>query len=194
MQSANATPWPTPADVVVWLDLFEDPQSARDSAQMRAANVTGTLTLFAFVIGSVVAPERRDVTPARCRHPNRDATAPPRRRANIPIKLVFDVPVIDDVRTIAVPVDRGIFDPKGLGKIQLFVQPGSTQGSGKVLFTGAIGDYGSSRVVKGREPAWRDIATPVACSVPGQRRVVCGLVVLVRDLNRVLGSLVPGRP
>lgn len=102
--------------------------------------------------------------------------------------------MIDDVRTIAVPVDRGIFNPKGLGKIQLFVQPGSTQGSGKVLFTGAIGDYGSSRVVKGREPAWRDIATPVACSVPGQRRVVCGLVVLVRDLNRVLGSLVPGRP
>jgi len=33
------------------------------------------------------------------------------------------------------------------GRIQLFVQPGKTQGNGKVLFTGAIGDYGSSHSV-----------------------------------------------
>jgi hypothetical protein len=30
------------------------------------------------------------------------------------------------------------------GRIQLFVQPGNGQGNGKVLFTGAVGDYGSS--------------------------------------------------
>jgi hypothetical protein len=30
------------------------------------------------------------------------------------------------------------------GRIQLFVQPGNGQGKGKVLFTGAVGDYGSS--------------------------------------------------
>jgi hypothetical protein len=30
------------------------------------------------------------------------------------------------------------------GRIQLFVQPGKAQGNGKVLFTGAVGDYGSS--------------------------------------------------
>lgn len=33
--------------------------------------------------------------------------------------------------------------PSG-GRIQLFVQPGQGQGQGKVLFTGAVGDYGSS--------------------------------------------------
>jgi hypothetical protein len=33
------------------------------------------------------------------------------------------------------------------GRIQLFVQPGQKQGSGKVLFTGAVGDYGSSHSV-----------------------------------------------
>ncbi len=33
------------------------------------------------------------------------------------------------------------------GRIQLFVQPGKTQGNGKVLFTGAVGDYGSSHSV-----------------------------------------------
>lgn len=33
------------------------------------------------------------------------------------------------------------------GRIQLFVQPGKSQGNGKVLFTGAIGDYGSSHSV-----------------------------------------------
>jgi hypothetical protein len=30
------------------------------------------------------------------------------------------------------------------GRIQLFVQPGNGQGTGKILFTGAVGDYGSS--------------------------------------------------
>jgi hypothetical protein len=30
------------------------------------------------------------------------------------------------------------------GPIQIFVQPGSGQGKGKILFTGAVGDYGSS--------------------------------------------------
>ena len=33
------------------------------------------------------------------------------------------------------------------GPIQLFVQPAQTQGNGKVLFTGAVGDYGSSHSV-----------------------------------------------
>ena len=35
------------------------------------------------------------------------------------------------------------------GRIQLFVQPGKTQGNGKILFTGAVGDYGSSHSVSG---------------------------------------------
>jgi hypothetical protein len=30
------------------------------------------------------------------------------------------------------------------GSIQLFVQPGQNQGAGKILLTGAVGDYGSS--------------------------------------------------
>jgi hypothetical protein len=30
------------------------------------------------------------------------------------------------------------------GRIQVFVQPGNGQGKGKILFTGAVGDYGSS--------------------------------------------------
>jgi hypothetical protein len=30
------------------------------------------------------------------------------------------------------------------GRIRLFVTPGQTQGTGKILFTGAVGDYGSS--------------------------------------------------
>jgi hypothetical protein len=30
------------------------------------------------------------------------------------------------------------------GKIRIFVTPGQTQGTGKILFTGAVGDYGSS--------------------------------------------------
>lgn len=30
------------------------------------------------------------------------------------------------------------------GPIQIFVQPGQSQGHGKILFTGAVGDYGSS--------------------------------------------------
>jgi hypothetical protein len=30
------------------------------------------------------------------------------------------------------------------GPIKLFVQPGANQGQGKILFTGAVGDYGSS--------------------------------------------------
>jgi hypothetical protein len=33
------------------------------------------------------------------------------------------------------------------GRIQLFVQPGQHQGNGKILFTGAVGDYGSSHSV-----------------------------------------------
>ena len=33
------------------------------------------------------------------------------------------------------------------GRIQLFVQPAQSQGNGKVLFTGAVGDYGSSHSV-----------------------------------------------
>jgi hypothetical protein len=33
------------------------------------------------------------------------------------------------------------------GRIQLFVQPGKAQGNGKILFTGAVGDYGSSHSV-----------------------------------------------
>ena len=33
------------------------------------------------------------------------------------------------------------------GPIQLFVQPAQSQGNGKVLFTGAIGDYGSTHAV-----------------------------------------------
>ena len=36
---------------------------------------------------------------------------PPRRRANVPIKLAFDVPVIDDVRTIAASLG-GRVDPQ----------------------------------------------------------------------------------
>jgi hypothetical protein len=35
------------------------------------------------------------------------------------------------------------------GRIQVFVQPGNGQGNGKVLFTGAVGDYGSSHPVSG---------------------------------------------
>ena len=35
------------------------------------------------------------------------------------------------------------------GRIQLFVQPGKTQGNGKILFTGAVGDYGSSHSFSG---------------------------------------------
>jgi hypothetical protein len=34
------------------------------------------------------------------------------------------------------------------GSIQLFVQPGQNQGGGKILFTGAVGDYGSSSPTK----------------------------------------------
>jgi hypothetical protein len=30
------------------------------------------------------------------------------------------------------------------GPIQIFVQPGQSQGNGKILITGAVGDYGSS--------------------------------------------------
>jgi hypothetical protein len=30
------------------------------------------------------------------------------------------------------------------GAVQIFVQPGQNQGEGKILFTGAVGDYGSS--------------------------------------------------
>jgi hypothetical protein len=33
------------------------------------------------------------------------------------------------------------------GRIELFVQPAQNQGNGKVLFTGAVGDYGSSHSV-----------------------------------------------
>jgi hypothetical protein len=33
------------------------------------------------------------------------------------------------------------------GRIQLFVQPAQSQGNGKVLFTGAVGDFGSSHSV-----------------------------------------------
>ena len=33
------------------------------------------------------------------------------------------------------------------GRIQVFVQPAQKQGNGKVLFTGAVGDYGSSHSV-----------------------------------------------
>jgi hypothetical protein len=33
------------------------------------------------------------------------------------------------------------------GRIQLFVQPAQKQGNGKVLFTGAVGDYGKSHSV-----------------------------------------------
>jgi hypothetical protein len=33
------------------------------------------------------------------------------------------------------------------GRIQLFVQPGKTKGNGKILLTGAVGDYGSSHSV-----------------------------------------------
>jgi hypothetical protein len=34
------------------------------------------------------------------------------------------------------------------GAIQIFVQPGQNQGQGKILFTGAVGDYGSSSPAK----------------------------------------------
>jgi hypothetical protein len=33
------------------------------------------------------------------------------------------------------------------GRIQLIVQPGQGQGNGKILFTGAVGDYGPTRAV-----------------------------------------------
>ncbi len=33
------------------------------------------------------------------------------------------------------------------GPIELFVQPGQSQGNGKILFTGAVGDYGTSHSV-----------------------------------------------
>ena len=33
------------------------------------------------------------------------------------------------------------------GRIELFVQPAQKQGNGRVLFTGAIGDYGRSHSV-----------------------------------------------
>ena len=33
------------------------------------------------------------------------------------------------------------------GRIQLFVQPGQAQGNGKILFTGAVGDFGSSSLL-----------------------------------------------
>lgn len=33
------------------------------------------------------------------------------------------------------------------GRIQIIVQPGQGQGSGKILFTGAVGDYGSTHSV-----------------------------------------------
>ncbi len=35
------------------------------------------------------------------------------------------------------------------GRIQIFVLPGSSQGKGKILFTGAVGDYGSSSPATG---------------------------------------------
>jgi hypothetical protein len=48
---------------------------------------------------------------------------------------------------VSVAVGQGSTTPAG-GKIQLFVQPGNGQGKGKILFTGAIGDYGSSSKAK----------------------------------------------
>ena len=42
------------------------------------------------------------------------------------------------------------------GRIQLFVQPGQSQGKGKVLFTGAVGDYGSSSPTTGGGAKSRD--------------------------------------
>jgi hypothetical protein len=44
---------------------------------------------------------------------------------------------------VSVAFGQGSTTPAG-GKIQLFVQPGNGQGKGKILLTGAIGDYGSS--------------------------------------------------
>jgi hypothetical protein len=35
------------------------------------------------------------------------------------------------------------------GRIHVFVQPAKSQGNGKILFTGAVGDYGSSSPVTG---------------------------------------------
>ena len=44
---------------------------------------------------------------------------------------------------VSVAMGQGSTTPAG-GKIQLFVQPGNGQGEGKILLTGAVGDYGSS--------------------------------------------------
>jgi hypothetical protein len=47
----------------------------------------------------------------------------------------------------SVALGAGSSGTPGGGRIQLFVQPSQKQGNGKVLFTGAIGDYGSSHSV-----------------------------------------------
>jgi len=44
----------------------------------------------------------------------------------------------------SVAVGAGSSGPRAGGSIRLFVQPGQNQGEGKILFTGAVGDYGSS--------------------------------------------------
>jgi hypothetical protein len=45
------------------------------------------------------------------------------------------------------------------GAVEIFVQPGQNQGQGKILFTGAVGDYGSSSPVKGSGDEKVGIAT-----------------------------------
>jgi hypothetical protein len=47
----------------------------------------------------------------------------------------------------SVALGAGSSKPAG-GPIQLFVQPGQNQGNGKILITGAVGDYGSSSPTK----------------------------------------------
>ena len=48
--------------------------------------------------------------------------------------------------------------PKG-GPVDLIVQPGNNQGAGKIIFTGAIGDYGTSSPTKTKSGQKYGVAT-----------------------------------
>jgi hypothetical protein len=49
----------------------------------------------------------------------------------------------------SVALGAGSSNPPAGGPIHIFIQPGSSQGKGKILFTGAVGDYGSSSPTTG---------------------------------------------
>lgn len=49
---------------------------------------------------------------------------------------------------VSVALGAGSSKTPAGGPIQIFVQPGNGQGKGKILFTGAVGDYGSGSPAK----------------------------------------------